>query len=175
VIEHGRVRATGHGFTLHTNCLRPESRGAVRLRSSDPRSPPAVDPNYLSSAADLRVLLSALKRGRDIINAPPLRDILEVELHPGPSSRSDDDLSAFIRRAAETDYHPVGACRMGVDAEAVVDPQLKVRGVDRLRVCDSSIMPTLVSGNTNAASIMIGEKGADIIAGAAPPVQGAVN
>jgi choline dehydrogenase len=167
VIEHGRVRASGHGFTLHTNCLRPESRGAVRLKSDDPRAKPAVDPNYLSSHADLRVLLAALKRGRDIINAPPLRTILETELHPGPSIRTDVDLIAFIRQAAETDYHPVGTCRMGVDAEAVVDPQLRVRGVDRLRVCDSSIMPTLVSGNTNAPSIMIGEKGADIIVGAA--------
>jgi choline dehydrogenase len=167
VIEHGRVRASGHGFTLHTNCLRPESRGAVRLKSDDPRAKPAVDPNYLLSHADLRVLLAALKRGRDIINAPPLRTILETELHPGPSIRTDVDLIAFIRQAAETDYHPVGTCRMGVDAEAVVDPQLRVRGVDRLRVCDSSIMPTLVSGNTNAPSIMIGEKGADIIVGAA--------
>jgi choline dehydrogenase len=176
VIEHGRVPAPGHGFTLHTNCLRPESRGFVRLKSSDPRSKPAVDPNYLSLDSDLRVLLAALKRGRDIINSPPLSAIIDTELHPGPSIRSDDELIAFIRRAAETDYHPVGACRMGVDAEAVVDPQLRVRGVERLRVCDSSIMPTLVSGNTNAPSIMIGEKGADIIAGASVrPVQVGVN
>jgi choline dehydrogenase len=165
VIEHGHVRAEGHGFTLHTNCLRPESHGTVRLRSADPSEKPMVDPNYLSSDADLRVLLTALKRGREIVNAPALRGILESELFPGPEARTDADLIAFIRKAAETDYHPVGACRMGVDDDAVVDPQLRVRGVEKLRVCDSSIMPTLVSGNTNAPSIMIGEKGADLVAG----------
>ena len=167
VIEHGHVRAPGHGITLHTNCLRPESHGRVRLVSADPREKPAVDPNYLSAEADLGVLLAALKRGRDILNAPSLASVIETELYPGPKARSDADLIDFIRRAAETDYHPVGTCRMGVGADAVVDPSLRVRGVENLRVCDSSIMPALVSGNTNAASIMIGEKGADLIAGKA--------
>ncbi len=165
VIEHGRVRAAGHGVTLHTNCLRPESRGQVRLVSADPRDQPAVDPNYLSAKADLDVLLEALKRGRAILNAPAMRKIVDSELYPGPDARSDADLIDFIRRAAETDYHPAGTCRMGVDLEAVVDPNLRVRGVEGLRVCDSSIMPALVSGNTNAPSIMIGEKGADLIRG----------
>lgn len=168
VIEHGRVRAVGHGVTLHTNCLRPESRGEVRLLSADPRAKPAVDPNYLSAKADLDVLLAALKRGRDILNAPAMRKAVENETHPGAAARSDAELIAFIRRAAETDYHPVGTCRMGVDADAVVDPDLRVGGVEALRVCDSSIMPALVSGNTNAPSIMIGEKGADIIASGTP-------
>jgi len=163
VIEHGHVIAPGHGITLHTNCLRPESRGEVRLTSADPMAKPIVDPNYLSEEADLRVLLAALKRGREILNAPSFRSAIDVETHPGPNARSDDDLIGFIRGAAETDYHPAGTCRMGIDGDAVVDPQLRVHGVEGLRVCDSSIMPTLVSGNTNAPSIMIGEKGSDLI------------
>jgi choline dehydrogenase len=165
VLEHGHVVAPGHGITLHTNYLRPESRGEVRLISADPNAKPIVDPNYLSEDADLRVLLGALKRGREILNAPSLRSAIDVETHPGPNAKTDDDLIAFIRRASETDYHPAGTCRMGIGEDAVVDPKLRVRGVEGLRVCDSSIMPTLVSGNTNAPSIMIGEKGADLILG----------
>lgn len=167
VIEHGHVRLPGNGITLHTNCLRPHSRGTVRLASADIRDKPRVDPNYLAESEDLRVLLAALKRGRDILAAPSLRRSITAELYPGPEATSDADLIDFIRRAAETDYHPVGTCRMGSDAGAVVDAGLRVRGLDNLFVCDSSVMPTIPSGNTNAPSIMVGEKGADLILGRA--------
>ncbi|HYM31674.1 MAG TPA: choline dehydrogenase [Candidatus Cybelea sp.] len=166
VIDHGRIKPKGHGMTLHICCLRPESRGDIKLASADPAAAPRIDPNYLQSDADLQVLIAGVKRGREILGAKAFKSYAGPERFPGSPRQSDADIAEFVREAAETEYHPVGTCKMGTDPMAVVDPELKVRGIDGLRVIDASIMPTLVSGNTNAPSIMIGEKGAALIRGA---------
>ncbi len=170
VVDHGRRKMPGAGMTLHVCYLRPGSRGEIRLRSADPADPPLIDPRYLSVAADLTPLIAGVRRAREIYAQAPFRRYLGAEVFPGTNRRSDAELGEFIRGAAETEYHPVGTCRMGEDAQAVVDPQLRVRGIDALRVVDASIMPTLISGNTNAPTIMIAEKAVDMILGAhAPP------
>ncbi len=161
-----RVDARLHtfsGFTLSMCKLRPESRGSVRIRSADPLAAPAIQVNYLADARDLETMLAGVKLMRRITAAPALAAIIACERDPGPACASDDEIAAFIRAKGISVYHPVGTCRMGPDADAVVDPELRVRGVSGLRVVDASIMPTLVSGNTNAAAILIGEKGADLI------------
>lgn len=160
VIEHATIKPGGHGMTLHACVLRPESRGEIKLASKDPSHPPAIDPNYLQSEADLKVLIEGIKRGRDIFAAKAFKPYIGPERDPGPSRQTDAEIADYIRGHAETEYHPVGTCKMGSDAMAVVDQNLKVHGLDGLRVIDASIMPTLISGNTNAPSIMIGEKGA---------------
>jgi len=154
---------TFSGFTLSMCKLRPESRGSVRIRSADPLAAPAIQVNYLADARDLETMLAGVKLMRRITAAPALAAIIACERDPGPACASDDEIAAFIRAKGISVYHPVGTCRMGPDADAVVDPELRVRGVSGLRVVDASIMPTLVSGNTNAAAILIGEKGADLI------------
>ncbi len=164
VVDHGRTILEGHGVTLHACGLRPESRGEVRLASPDPLLPPVIDPNYLAAAADLRVLADGIRRGREILSAAAFRPYLGKERIPGGAYQSPAQLEDFIRASAETEYHPVGTCKMGSDALAVVDERLRVRGLERLRVIDASIMPTLVSGNTNAPTIMIAEKAAAMIA-----------
>jgi choline dehydrogenase len=160
VVDHARTRLDGYGVTLHACCLRPQSRGEIRLASADPLQSAVIDPNYLAAAYDLKILIDGIRRGRDILAAPAFRQWLGTERIPGPAVQSDAALEAFIRAAAETEYHPVGTCKMGNDPMAVVDDRLRVRGVGGLRVIDASIMPTLVSGNTNAPTIMIAEKGA---------------
>jgi len=172
VVDHARTRLDGHGVTLHCCCLRPHSRGEIRLASADPLAPPAIDPNYLAAAYDLKVLIDGIRRGRDILAAPAFKPWLGEERLPGTALSSDADLEAFIRASAETEYHPVGTCKMGSDALAVVDERLRVRGIERLRVIDASIMPTLVSGNTNAPTIMIAEKGAQMMLRDAAAVSG---
>lgn len=164
VVDHARVKMTGNGMTLHACCLRPESRGEIRLASHNWSDPPHIDPNYLASRNDLAVLIAGLRKGREILAAAAFRRYLGHERFPGSAAQSDAELATFIRTSAETEYHPVGTCRMGTDALAVVDDRLRVSGVARLRVIDCSIMPTLVSGNTNAPAVMIGEKGAAMIA-----------
>src|SRR5262245_23925924 len=154
---------TFSGFTLSTCKLRPESRGSVRIRSADPMAPPAIQVNYLADPRDLETMVAGVKLVRKIAAAPALAAIIACERDPGPECASDADLAAFVRAKGISVYHPVGTCRMGPDPDAVVDPELRVRGVSGLRVVDASIMPTLVSGNTNAAAILIGEKGADLI------------
>jgi len=163
VINHGRTRLDGHGITFHIGCLRPHSRGEIRLSSADPLQPPVIDPNYLASDYDLKILIDGIRRGREILAAPAFKPWLGEERIPGAAVKSDAELEAFIRATAETEYHPVGSCKMGSDAMAVVDDRLRVRGIERLRVIDASIMPTVVSGNTNAPTIMIAEKGADMV------------
>jgi len=165
VVDHGRRRMPGYGMTLHVCYLRPGSRGSIRLASAQPTQAARIDPGYLTDPSDLAPLIAGIRRARDIYAQAPLRADLGEEVFPGSAQRSDADLERFIRAAAETEYHPVGTCRMGTDAEAVVDPQLKVRGLEGVRVVDASIMPTLVSGNTNAPVIMIAEKAADLILG----------
>jgi choline dehydrogenase-like flavoprotein len=141
------------------------SRGTVRLASADPFAHPLIDPNYLAKEYDRRISIGGFRLAREIMAQPALRPFLEAERLPGPDAQSDADLLAYARQHGKTDYHPVGTCKMGVDDMAVVDPDLKLRGIERLRVCDSSIMPRLISSNTNAPTLMIGEKAADLIKG----------
>jgi choline dehydrogenase len=151
------------GFTILVYKLRPESRGTVHIRSADPSAQPAIQPNYLADPRDVRTLLDGLKLVRRIAADPAMAALIKTEHSPGAACTSDADLTDYIRNYGISVYHPVGTCRMGNDAEAAVDDELRVHGVSGLRVVDASIMPRLVSGNTNAAAIMIGEKGADLI------------
>jgi len=167
VVDHARTIMDGDGVTLHACCLRPQSRGEIRLASSDPLQPPVMDPNYLAADYDLKILIEGLRKGREILATPAFKPWLEEERLPGSAVQSAAELEDFIRATAETEYHPVGTCKMGSDAMAVVDESLRVRGVDRLRVIDASIMPSIVSGNTNAPVIMIAEKGAQMMLSAA--------
>ena len=163
VVNHGRTLLDGHGVTLHACCLRPESRGEIRLGSSDPLAAPLIDPNYLASGYDLKILIDGIRQARAILSTPAFKPYLGPERFPGGPQQSDGQLEDFIRTTAETEYHPVGTCKMGSDALAVVDERLRLRGIEGLRVIDASIMPTLVSGNTNAPTIMIAEKGAAMV------------
>ncbi|WP_375421135.1 choline dehydrogenase [uncultured Sphingomonas sp.] len=168
--DHAKVKATEDGFSLHLCQLRPESRGRIGLASADPFADPLIHANYLATREDRRVLRESVKIARDVVSQAALAPYRDVELAPGDAVRSDDEIDAWIRRTAETIYHPVGTCRMGPegDAMAVVDADLRVRGIDGLRVVDASVMPTLVSSNTNAPTIMIAERAADLIAGRSP-------
>jgi len=165
--DHGKLLVKKDGFTVHVCQLRPESRGSVGLTSADPFADPSIRCNYLTSDEDRRALREGAKMVRDVAAQAALQPIRGAELFPGPSVVSDADIDAWIRRTAETIYHPVGTCRMGVagDGMAVVDDKLKVFGLEGLRVVDASVMPTLVGGNTNAPTIMIAERAADLIAG----------
>lgn len=164
--------ATDHtrpdAYMAHACQLRPESRGAITLRSADPAAPPAMQPNYLSTENDRRTMRDAFKIGRTIMSQPALMQYSRGEIWPGEQVQSDDEIDGFIAEAAGTVYHPVGTCRMGMDDDAVVDSELRVKGVDALRVVDASVMPTLIGGNTNAPTIMIAEKASDMILGRAP-------
>ncbi|WP_083561068.1 GMC family oxidoreductase [Oceanococcus atlanticus] len=155
--DHGRQLVPGYGATLHVCQLRPKSRGSIGLHSANPQDHPRISPNYLSHPDDAEELIQGVKLARKILNMPALAKINGGEVAPGRDCISDDSLMADIRARAETIYHPVGTCKMGVDDMAVVDPQLRVRGLDGLRVADASIMPTLIGGNTNAPCMMIGE------------------
>ncbi|MCF3947826.1 GMC family oxidoreductase [Acidiphilium iwatense] len=164
--DHGRKRTWGHGMTLHCCQLRPRSRGHIGLKSADPFVDPLIEPNYLSHDDDVQELLAGLKLGRRIMSAPSMRAITGgVEFDPGPKRQSDAELIDFIRETAETIYHPVGTCKMGQDDMAVVDNRLRVHGVTGLRIADALIMPRVITGNTNAPTMVIGEKAArDIVA-----------
>jgi choline dehydrogenase len=151
------------GVTGNCVLLRPESRGYVRIKSADPREAPAINPNYLATQRDCETITAGVKAMRRIFAAPAMAKYIAEEIEPGAQCDNDDELLDFIRRRGSTTYHPVGTCRMGQDRKAVVDERLRVRGFAGLRVVDASIMPAVVSGNTNAATIMIGEKGADMI------------
>ncbi len=154
-----------HSFTILPGLIYPRSRGEVRLASSDPMAAPAIDPHYFEDDDDVKTLLRAFAMARDIAASRPLAPYLRGEATPGPAVKTEAEIRAAIRLYAKTIYHPVGTCRMGVDSGAVVDPELRVRGVEGLRVADASIMPSIVGGNTNAPSIMIGERAADLVAG----------
>jgi choline dehydrogenase len=163
--DHGRNRLGGHGFTVHACALRPRSRGRVTLRSARPQDPPRICAAYLRDPADLEVLLEGIRWSREIIGAAPLAAYRGAEVFPGDGAVTRAELVEVIRRKAETIYHPVGTCRMGSDAQAVVDSELKVCGVEGLRVADASVMPRLIGGNTNAPTIMIAERAAQLLAG----------
>ncbi len=143
--------------------LHPESRGSITLRSADPLKPPAIQPNYLAAEADLATLVEGVKWTRRLLQARAFDRYRGEELHPGADAHDDAGIAAAVRRLAETLYHPVGTCRMGTDPLSVVDSRLRVHGVEGLRVVDASVMPTIVSGNTNAPVIMIAERTADWI------------
>jgi choline dehydrogenase len=159
--------AKDSGITAIMNILRSESTGSIHVSSKAPNIPPAIRFNFLSAQLDREVTLEAMRITRRIMTAPAMRGIATDEIAPGLNIQTDDELLDWVRNNAETTYHPVGTCKMGLDPMAVVDDQLRVRGMEGLRVADASIMPTLTSGNTNAPSIMIGEKASRMILAAA--------
>ena len=160
--DHGREKVKAHGFSLHACVLRPESRGTVRLGSADPAGPPVIDPNFLSDDRDMAVLRAGVRLSHRIVETPPMQAFGPQDRHPVDLA-DDAALDQLIRGRADTVYHPVGTCRMGADTDAVVDPTLKLRGLEGLWVADASVMPRIVSGNTNAPTIMIGERCADFV------------
>ncbi|MFK3664148.1 GMC family oxidoreductase [Ochrobactrum teleogrylli] len=159
----GQTRLDGHGFTVNTTFLRPKSIGSITLRSSNPADEPLIDPNYHGEECDRNMSLTSIETTREILSQPAIAKYIKIERLPGPDAKSKQDIMAYVRQYACCDYHPVGTCKIGIDDTAVVDPQLRVRGIQSLRVADSAIMPVLLSGNTNAPSMMIGEKAADMI------------
>ena len=170
-IEAGVAAMPDGGVTLNSAYLRPRSRGTVRLASADPAAAPLIDPNYWEDPQDRALALEGLRLAREILRQAPLKPFVRAERLPGPDIATEADLVAYACHHAKTDHHPVGTCRMGADAEAVVDARLRLNGLDGLRVVDASVMPSLISSNTNAATIMIAEKAADMIRadlGAAP-------
>ena len=169
--DHGKTQVKKDGFSIHVCQLRPESRGHVGLRSADPFDDPAIFANYLATDEDRRALRQGVTIARDVAAQKSLTAIRGAEFQPGEAVTTDAEVDAWIRRSAETIYHPVGTCRMGLadDGMAVVDEQLRVRGLSGLRVVDASVMPTLVGGNTNAPTIMIAEKAADLLRGRRAP------
>lgn len=167
-IEAGVEKLNNPGVTLNSAFLRPRSRGSVRLASADPVAMPLIDPNYWSDPYDREMSIKGLRLAREIMRQKSLARYVMREVLPGPSLQSDAELFDYACRTAKTDHHPVGTCRMGHDNMAVVTPDLKLRGIENLRVCDASIMPRVPSSNTNAPTIMVGEKGADLILGRDP-------
>ncbi|HEY6411292.1 MAG TPA: choline dehydrogenase [Ktedonobacteraceae bacterium] len=164
-IDHGLVRLEGHHFTIGLTRLRPQSRGFIALRSPDPLEPPAIQPRYLSSASDLQAFVEGVSQCRKVAQAAAFAPLRGREIYPGPEVQGDAAITDYIRTYALTADHPAGTCKMGSDPLAVVDAELRVHKLEGLRVVDASIMPTIVSGNTNAPTIMIAEKAADLIKG----------
>jgi choline dehydrogenase len=161
--DHTRKKADRHGFMAHVCQLRPQSRGTISIKSADPLVAPVIQPNYLEAEEDRRAMREGTKIARDLFAQTAFDPYRGPELMPGAAVRTDAQIDAWLRKTAETIYHPVGSAKMGKDADSVVDQELKVYGVEGLRVVDASIMPTLVSGNTNAPTIMIAEKASDMI------------
>ena len=154
-----------HGFSVGATLVLTESTGYLELRSADPTEAPRLEANYLASDADRRTLIEGVKIGREIVSSKVFDPLRGPEIKPGPEARTDDEIHAFVREQSETLFHPIGTCRMGADEGSVVDPELRVRGVEGLRVADASVMPSITDANTLAATIMIGEKVADLIRG----------
>jgi choline dehydrogenase-like flavoprotein len=163
LVDHGRKTTFGHGYSCHVCVLRPASRGSVKLASSDPLAPPLIDPNFLGERDDVERLVRGFKLMRNILSQPTLAGYRGRELAASAQAQSDEEIERFIRDRADTIYHPVGTCRMGPGESDVVDARLRVKGVTGLRVVDASVMPRIVGGNTNAPTIMIAEKAADMI------------
>jgi choline dehydrogenase len=163
--DHGRQIIYRHGYMAYYNLQRPEARGEITLISADPLAHPGIQPNYLRNEADLRTLRDGFKIAREILRQKAFDPFRGEEFQPGPAVQADEQIDAYHRAAAESIYHPAGTCKMGQDEMAVVDETLRVRGLEGLRVADASVMPRLVSGNTNAPAIMIAEKAADMVLG----------
>lgn len=157
------ISPTGAGCMFNGYFVRPESRGTVRLKSAEPAEPPLIDPNYLAEPNDLKMTVAAVKLMRKIARQPAFASVGASEHFPAETAKTDNEIAEFVRAHGRTAYHAVGTCRMGSDADAVVDTRLCVRGLKGLRICDASIMPCLISSNTNAAAIMIGEKASDLV------------
>lgn len=166
--EHGNYDYKRDGFTIHACQLRPESRGTVMIKSNDPFEHPLIDPNYLATEGDRMTMRASIRMMRDVAGQNSLAPLRGQEVFPGADVKTDEEIDAFIRTYGETIYHPVGTVGMGIRDGDPVDGELRVRGVDGLRVVDASVMPTLIGGNTNAPTIMIAEKAADMIRGIAP-------
>ncbi|MBP6897728.1 MAG: GMC family oxidoreductase N-terminal domain-containing protein [Pseudacidovorax sp.] len=170
VQDHGRRQMPGHGYGLHACVLRPASRGTVGLHSADPHAAPRIDPAFLSDPQDMAAMVEAYRICRRILAAPAFADVRGIPGRAEPDPADRMGVEAYIRATADTIYHPVGTCRMGQDAQAVTDPELRVHGLDGLRVVDASVMPRLIGGNTNAPTYMLAEKAVDLIRGrSAPP------
>jgi choline dehydrogenase-like flavoprotein len=163
VVRGGQTQLDGHGFTVNSTFLRPESIGRVTIASADPTAEPLIDPQYLTTDRDKEMAVHLVRTIRSILAQPIMQKFIAQERLPGADAQTDEQILAYARQYGSCDYHPVGTCRMGVGTDAVVDPQLRVRGLDGLRVIDASIMPKLISGNTMAPTMMIAEKGADLI------------
>ncbi|MEQ9464061.1 MAG: choline dehydrogenase [Haliea sp.] len=172
--NHGRELIPQHGFGVHINVVKPESTGELRLASADPAAAPLINQNYLASDRDRRVLRRGIRLAREVFRQPAFDRWRGEELDPGVQVQSDEEIDRYIRQQADADYHACGTCRMGNDERAVVDAELRLRGINGLRVVDASVMPRLVSGNTNMPVIMVAEKASDLIAGreSLPPQHG---
>jgi choline dehydrogenase len=162
-VNHGLNPRKEHCFGFGPTLVAPESRGSISLKTANPLDAPAIRANYLSTETDMRVVVEGVKLSRLLAHAKPFGEYRGGELHPGPNVKSDQEIIEFIRAEAQTLYHPVGSCKMGNDSMAVVDDRLRVRGIDALRVVDASVMPRIIAGNTNAPTVMIAEKAADMI------------
>jgi choline dehydrogenase-like flavoprotein len=162
-VNHGRTTVLGHGFSCHVCVLQPRSRGSLRLANKDPGAAPLIDPAFLAEREDVDTLVRGFKVMRRVLAQPALAALGGREHQASAAAQTDAQIEAFVRQYADTVYHPVGTCRMGPGPTDVVDAQLRVHGVQGLRVVDASIMPRIVSGNTNAPVIMIGEKAADLV------------
>jgi choline dehydrogenase len=153
----------GTFLNFFPSLIYPESRGEIRLESSDPLAAPAIEPRYFADSKDMDLLVAGVKLSREIARAGALARECIGEVRPGPDAKTDDEIRADIRARVNTIFHPVGTCKMGTDDQAVVDPQLRVHGIERLRVVDGSIMPTIIGGNTHAPIVMIAERASDLI------------
>ena len=167
LVNHGRTTVFGHGYSCHVCLLNPESRGSVTLASADPLAAPLIDPAFLTAPGDLERMVEGVKLMRQILKQPALAGLGGRELASSAAAQTDRQIASFIRQYADTIYHPVGSCRMGPGEGDVVDASLRVHRLQGLRVVDASIMPRIVSGNTNAPTIMIAEKASDMIKAAA--------
>jgi choline dehydrogenase len=163
VVRGGQTQLDGHGFTINSTFLRPQSVGSVKLASADPSDEPLIDPNYLDAEVDRQMAITQIRTIREVLARPEMKPFIKQERLPGAEAQTDAQIMAYVRQYASCDYHPVGTCKMGSDGLSVVDDQLRVHGIEGLRIIDASIMPRLVSGNTMASTMMIAEKGADLV------------
>jgi choline dehydrogenase len=168
VVDHGRVPPDRHGYQVHVGSMRETSVGWLKLASSDPKRHPLLQPNYLATEADRLEMRDAVKLTREIFAQKAFDPYRGPEIHPGERIRTDAEIDAFVRARSESAYHPCGTCKMGTDPMAVVDAEARVHGREALRVVDASIMPSIVSGNLNAPTIMLAERAADMILGKDP-------
>ncbi|HWT97362.1 MAG TPA: GMC oxidoreductase, partial [Terriglobales bacterium] len=165
VNDHGRKNGTSHAYQVHIGNMRQASRGWIKLKSTDAREHPRIQPNYLMEEQDRREFRDAVKLTREIFAQKAFDEYRGPEINPGPNVKTDAEIDAFVRERGDSAYHPSCTCKMGTDEMAVVDPQARVHGLEGLRVVDASIMPSVVSGNLNAPTIMIAEKCSDMILG----------